>query len=295
MKSIVITGVSSGIGYGACTEFINRGYRVFGSVRKIKDARRLRNEFGDSFEPLLFDLTDHAAIQKEAARVTTILEGQNLTGLINNAGETQAGPLLHIPIEEVRKSFEVLVIGQLVVIQSFFPLLKVNSVKNHKPGRIVMISSTSGKLGFPFIGTYAGSKHALEGISKSLRVELQLYGIEVVVIGPGNIDTAIWDKHNLEIIDQYCGTDYQLPLQKMHLYLKKIIPSESIKLSIFSKKLANIFEAKRPKSRYVIVKNSFQHWVITHLISEKIRNKIVAQKLGLKPTPGYTISFNQSS
>lgn len=283
MKSVVITGVSSGIGYGASVEFINKGYRVFGSVRKKSDALRLKEELGDLFDPLCFDITDYAAIESEAVRVAEILGNQNLSGIINNAGEVQGGPLMHLPLDIVRKSFDVLVFGQIAVTKAFLPLLGANSTNIHKPGRIFMISSTSGKNAFPFAGPYAGSKHALEGISKSLRVELQMYGIDVVVIGPGNINTHIWRKQQKESIHPYRGTDYYTALNNMQNYLKERIPKESIDIMKFSKKLLKIFELKNPKTRYTIVKYSFKHWVINHLISEKTRNKLIAQKLGLLP------------
>jgi NAD(P)-dependent dehydrogenase (short-subunit alcohol dehydrogenase family) len=281
MKSIVITGVSSGIGNGACIEFINRGYQVFGSVRKKKDAIRLKNELGPLFVPLLFDLTDHNAIQRETERVSEILGGRTLDGLINNAGEAIGGPLMHVPIETIRRSFEILVIGQLAVTQSFLPLLGATQPKVSKPGRILMISSTSGKIGFPFVGPYAGSKHALEGLSKSLRAELLIYGIDVVVIGPGNINTSIWEKQNTTTINQYTETDYYNLLKNMNKYLKETVPNDSINLSDFSKKLVKIFEKKSPKPRYWITKNPLKHWVFTQLVPEKTRNKLVAYKLGL--------------
>lgn len=283
MKSVVITGVSSGIGYGATVEFINKGYRVFGSVRKKSDALRLKEELGDLFEPLCFDLTDYKAIESEAVRVAEILGNHNLSGIINNAGEVQGGPLMHLPLDIVRKSFDVLVFGQLAVTKAFLPLLGATSSNLHKPGRILMISSTSGKNGFPFTGPYAGAKHALEGISKSLRIELQIYGIEVIVVGPGNIQTPLWRKQEKESINHFRDTNYFIPLHNMHRYLKENIPKESITLRTFSKKLVQIFELKNPKTRYTIVKYSFKHWVVNHLISERIRNKLVAHKLGLLP------------
>lgn len=281
MKSIVITGVSSGIGYATSTEFIRNGYRVFGSVRKQEQAEMLKEELGPNFEPLLFDLTNHDAIQQEAERVESLLGGTQLRGLINNAGETQGGPLMHIPIENVRKNFEVLVIGQLAVTQAFLPLLGASNGRQVTPGKILMISSTSGKIAFPFAGPYASSKHAIEALSKSLRTELMLYGIDVIVIGPGNIKTKIWDKNGMETVSQYEQTDYHEPLLKMHEYLQNRIPKESLELEDFSKKLLQIFETPNPKARYTIVKNPIKNWIITHLIPQRLLDKLTAKKFGL--------------
>lgn len=281
MKSIVITGVSSGIGYATSSEFIRRGYRVFGSVRKEEHAKELREKLGPNFEPLLFDVTDHQAIVSEAQRVQSLLGGNLLDGLINNAGETQGGPLMHIPLEVVRKNFEVLVIGQLAVTQAFLPLLGATEKGNDKPGKILMISSTSGKIAFPFAGPYAGSKHAIEALSKSLRTELMLYGIDVIVIGPGNINTRIWEKNGLETVEKYQHTDYHEPLTKMHEYLQDTLPKESLELENFSKKLVTIFENPNAKARYTIVKNPIKNWIIRHLLPQRLLDKLTAKRLGL--------------
>ncbi len=282
MNNIVITGVSTGIGYGATTEFIKKGYRVFGSVRKEEDAERLKKEFGPNFEALIFDLTDSKTIKDEADRVKTIIGDDNLTGLINNAGATEGAPLMHIPLDQMRQNLEVLLIGQLAVTQSFLPLLGAGKNNKKAPGRIMMISSTSGKSGFPFVGPYATAKHALEGMSKSLRGELAMYGIDVIVVGPGNIKTAIWGKNKTETIEQYIETDYYKPLKNMHKYMQDLVPRDSLDLDVFSRKLIKIFEKKNPGTRYTVVNKPLNNWIIVNLIPEKVKNRIVAKIMGLK-------------
>jgi NAD(P)-dependent dehydrogenase (short-subunit alcohol dehydrogenase family) len=232
---------------------------------------------------LLFDITDQEAISKEAARVKAIMGNHNLAGLINNAGATEGGPLMHVPVDVMRKNFEVLVSGQLAVTQAFLPLLGASRDTSDKPGRIIMISSTSGKSGFPFVGPYATAKHAIEGLSKSLRAELVLYGIDVIVVGPGNIKTAIWEKNRPETIEQYRNTDYYVPLQNMHQYLKKMVPNDSLDLDVFSRKLVKIFEKKRPRPRYTVVNKPLKNWFILNIIPTGFKNRVVAGKIGLKP------------
>ncbi len=282
MKNIVITGVSSGIGYGATKEFINKGYMVFGSVRKQEDADRLKNEFGENFEALIFDITDNKSITAEAARVKAMIGDDNLIGLINNAGATEGAPLMHIPLNLLRENLEVLVVGQLAVTQAFLPLLGAGKENNKAPGRIIMISSTSGKSGFPFVGPYATAKHALEGMSKSLRGELTMYGIDVIVVGPGNIKTAIWGKNKAETIEQYRETDYYEPLKNMHKYMQDLVPRDSLDLDVFSRRLIRIFEKKNPGTRYTVVNKPLNNWIIVNLIPEKIKNRVVAKIMGLK-------------
>lgn len=282
MKNIVITGISTGIGYGATRAFIGKGYRVFGSVRREADAERLRNEFKENFIPLIFDLTDHEAVKMEAEKVGQLIGDEGLQGLINNAGATEGGPLMHFPLDKFRQQLEVLVTGQLAVTQAFLPLLGARRNYGPRPGRVVMISSTSGRSGFPFVGPYAASKHALEGLSKSLRAELLLYGIDVIVIGPGNVKTPIWEKQRAKSYEDYRESDYYDPLVKMGDYLKEMVPKDSIDLDVFSRKLVKIFEKKNPRLRYTLVNKPLNHFIISKVIPEKMKNRFMAGLFGLK-------------
>ncbi len=124
MKAILVTGASSGIGYGAVKEFAACGYQVFGSVRKEDDARRLTNEIGSNFTPLLLDVSDSQALQNAAQQVASMVGSRGLTGVINNAGIATSGPLIYQSIDEIRWQFEVNAIAPIAVIQAFFPLLE---------------------------------------------------------------------------------------------------------------------------------------------------------------------------
>src|SRR5689334_1429291 len=145
MKSVVVTGVSTGIGWGTARVLIRNGMHVFGSVRKQSDADRLANEFGGAFTPLLFDITDEAAVQAAAQLVRERLGGETLFGLVNNAGIATAGPLMHQPLEEFRYQIEVNLVGQLIVTRAFLPWLGTDRSLRGQPGRIVNISSVGGK------------------------------------------------------------------------------------------------------------------------------------------------------
>jgi NAD(P)-dependent dehydrogenase (short-subunit alcohol dehydrogenase family) len=161
MKSVVVTGASTGIGWGCAKVLIGKGFRVFGSVRKQADADRLANAFGANFVPVLFDVTDAAAAKAGAETVAAQLKGEPLFGLVNNAGIAVPGPLLHLDIDEFRHQLEVNVTGQLIVTQAFVPLLMAQPSHKEGPGRIVMISSVGGKNASPFVGAYNASKFAL--------------------------------------------------------------------------------------------------------------------------------------
>jgi len=161
MKSIVVTGVSTGIGWSITKVLIEAGFRVFGSVRKVQDAERLRKEFGEAFVPLIFDITDEAGVQSAAEQVRKQLNGEMLFGLVNNAGIAVPAPLMHQPTEDFRHQIEVNLIGALIVTKAFLPLLGSDRSLRGTPGRIINISSTAGKNANPFVGAYATSKHAL--------------------------------------------------------------------------------------------------------------------------------------
>ncbi len=164
MQSVVVTGVSTGIGWGTTKVLIQKGFRVFGSVRKSSDAERLSKEFGENFVPLIFDVTDEPAVQAAAQKVREQLNGETLFGLVNNAGIAVPGPLLFLPTDDFRHQLEVNLVSVLIVTKAFAPLLGSDRSLHGKPGRIINISSVGGKIGAPFLGAYAASKHGLEGI-----------------------------------------------------------------------------------------------------------------------------------
>ena len=215
MKYVLVTGVSTGIGYSAVKNLINSGYYVFGSVRNQEDADRLSSDFKDKFIPLIFDVTDEAAIEKAVEDVKTKLAGEELAALVNNSGIALGGPLQYLPTDIFRKQFEVNLFGVVSVTRSFLPLLGAYK-GSKKKGKIVMISSVSGKRSFPFVSPYTASKHALEALSDSLRREMMLYGIDVVIIEPGPIKTPIWDKAPSVEENPFLGTDYEPALRKFY-------------------------------------------------------------------------------
>lgn len=194
MRSVVITGASTGIGWASAKMLLDRGFRVFGSVRKQADADRLKGEFGANFTPLIFDVTDEAAVLAAAREVRGALNGETLTGLVNNAGIAVSGPVLELAADEFRRQMEVNFIGPIIATQAFGPLLGSDPALKGPKGRIVMISSVAGKNGNPMTSAYSASKHAIEGLSESLRRELMLFGIDVIIIAPGAVKTPIWSK-----------------------------------------------------------------------------------------------------
>ena len=279
MRSIVITGVSSGIGYGAAREFSRHGYRVFGSVRKEEDARRLRAELGANFVPLVFDVTDRAAVLGAAEEVGEVLGGSGLAGLVNNAGTAIGGPLMLQPLEEVRAHFEVNVVGLVSVTQAFLPLLGARRPRTHEPGRILNVGSVGGRIASPFIGAYAGTKHAVEGISDSLRRELLPYGIDVIVLEPGAVRTEIWDK-GAEHAGRYADTDYAASISRFGEYAAGLAKN-GYSPEKFGGIVREVFEKEKPKTRYAIVPGKFANFTVPRLLPDRWLDRIIARNVGL--------------
>ncbi len=280
MKSIVVTGASTGIGLGCVKVLVAKGFHVFGSVRKQQDADRLSAEFGDRFTPLVFDVTDASAVASAARSVAERLGGQTLFGLVNNAGIANPGPLLHIPVDAFRQQLEVNVTGQLIVTQAFAPLLGASpETRTATPGRICMMSSVGGKVGMPFVGPYNTSKFALEGLSESLRRELMLYGVDVIVIAPGAIATPIWEKADALDISAYEKTPYGPSVDKVKSYMtemgRKGFPPEKIGETVHT-----ALTAHKPKTRYVVTPDPLGNWLSLHM-PKRMVDKTIAKQLGL--------------
>jgi NAD(P)-dependent dehydrogenase (short-subunit alcohol dehydrogenase family) len=277
----VVTGASTGIGRAAVKVLVGHGWRVFPAVRKQADADSLRQEFGDKVEPLLFDVTEANAVQAAAAQVRARLGGQTLKGLVNNAGMGVGGPLMHQPLDEIRRVFEVNVFGAVTVSQAFIPLLGADKTLTGEPGRIVNITSVGGRLAPPFIGDYVMSKHALEAFTDSLRRELMLYGIDVIAIGPGAVVTPIWDKAEKTDTAPYAKTDYAPFLKKFLDYFitegRKGLPPERVGEAIYT-----ALTATKPKARYAVVQKALINWTIPRLLPKRTLDGIISKQLGLK-------------
>ncbi|HVU20649.1 MAG TPA: SDR family oxidoreductase [Rhizomicrobium sp.] len=279
MKSVVVTGSSTGIGWGATKVLIKKGFRVFGSVRKDVDGERLQKEFGPSFVPLKFDVTDAAAVNAAAETVSAALGGDTLFGLVNNAGIAVAGPLLYLKIDEFRHQLEVNVTGQVIVTQAFAPLLGADRSRKGAPGRIVMISSVGGKNANPFMGPYCASKFAVEGLSESLRRELMLFGIDVIVVAPGAVATPIWDKAEQVDVEQYANTPYLEPLKKIRAYMLERGP-KGLKPEKLGKAIYHALATANPKVRYTVSPDGLQD-MMTNILPKRTVDKFIGGQLGL--------------
>jgi NAD(P)-dependent dehydrogenase (short-subunit alcohol dehydrogenase family) len=207
VPSLVITGVSSGIGYETAKLAITKGARVFGSVRSATDGDRLKRELGSAYTPLIFDVRDEGAVRAEAARIKSLLSGHTLSGLVNNAAIGIPGPLELQSIQQIRDQIETNLLSVFIVTQAFLPHLGLDCSLKGKPGRIINISSLLGRIGVPFGTAVCASKFGLEGLSEALRRELRFIGIKVIVMGPSAVMTASHPELEL-LLGRYGGTVY---------------------------------------------------------------------------------------
>ena len=279
MQSVVVTGVSTGIGWGITKVLIQKGFRVFGSVRKTQDAERLSREFSSNFVPLIFDVTDEPAVQSAARQVREQLGGETLFGLVNNAGIAVPAPLIHIPTDEFRHQLEVNLVSVLIVTKAFVPLLGTDRSLKGQPGRIINISSVGGRNGGPFLGPYSASKHGLEGFSESLRRELMLYGIDVIIIGPGSIATPIWDKAEQADTSLFENTEYVEAARRVQKYMvedgRKGYPPEKVGEVVW-----HALTAAKPRVRYSVIPGSSFRRIIQMLLPKRVVDRIIARNLG---------------
>jgi NAD(P)-dependent dehydrogenase (short-subunit alcohol dehydrogenase family) len=278
MKNILITGVSTGIGYHLTKLFISKGFRVFGSVRKDADAEKLSEIFGPKFEPMVFDVTNASAVRTAYQKVENELEGAGLQGLINNAGIAVVGPVMYNTVDDYRRQFEVNLYGVVEITNTFLPLLGAKTDFSGKPGRIINISSVSGKIGFPFMSAYCASKFALEGFSDSLRRELMLHGIDVVVIGAGPVKTPIWEKS--EVSEAAMNSEYGPALKRFIEYTRKIAV-DAPEPEFMAKRIYRIYRKRKPRTRYAIQNKLVTSYIIPRfLLPPRVFDRIIGRLFG---------------
>ena len=280
MKHIVITGVSSGIGKSIALELLKGGYFIIGTVRNKSDSVEFYEKFPDNFKHIECDLTQPDSIKDACGQIKSFLGSNNLFGLINNSGIAIGGPLMHQSIEEIKSQFEVNLFGLINMTQELLPLLGASMPPRKTPGRIINMSSTNGKISFPYIGAYSATKFALEAISDALRYELNIYGIKVVLIEPGIIKTKIWDKAEEADITQYKNTDYFENMSDFKTEFVKI-GNKGLEPETVSTVVKKALEISTPKSRYVITNKYFSEWLLPRILPDKYLDSIIIKEVGL--------------
>jgi short-subunit dehydrogenase len=253
LKSIIVTGASSGIGKAAVIRLVQSGYQVFGLSRRNDQLLALSSELSsynlkdDQYFPVIFDITRYDKFEEVLNNILSISSEKTIFGLVNNAGYVEPGAIEDITIENLRAQFETNLFGLVEFTKEVLPLMM-----QRKEGRIVNVSSLSGLISFPLIGAYSATKHALEAISDALRMELWNTNIKVININPGVVETDIYRviRLKLAIIEKEKKSRFSNAYNK---YLNNIPCGLSAKI------VANVIDqairSSTPKHRYIIGSN----------------------------------------
>jgi hypothetical protein len=232
------------------------------------------------------DITDADAVHQASKHVSALIDDRNLIGLVNNAGIVVSGPLLYLRPSEYRRQLEVNMISPLVVIQAFAPLLGTDKKRQGPAGRIVNISSTGAKVAIPLIGGYSSSKAGLEGMSDALRQELMLFGIDVVIIEPGTVNTALYDKGEKEDLSEFQPTEYWEAVENFQKFIVNEARTNGLPPERLGEAVYLALSAAKPKARYAVVPQRFKNWTLPRLLPTRMVDAQLAKLLGItKPQP----------
>lgn len=251
IKTALITGVSTGIGYSIAESLQHTGWLVYGTVRNTSDLEKLQNQWGESFIGLVLDVCQVADEMAMALKpLTNQLGDRKLDALIHNAGVAHGGPLVFQEESSIRQIFETNVLGIWKLTRLLYPHLGEGS-------RILMMSSVSGRVVTPFVGAYAASKFALEALTDAYRVELGMLGIKVISIQPGPVKTPIWQKaRQIQISTSGTPYDHLLALQE-----KFIANAErnGLETEAVVRVVRRALRAPHPRTRYLVTNKA---WLI---------------------------------
>ncbi|HEU0026419.1 MAG TPA: SDR family oxidoreductase [Ktedonobacterales bacterium] len=249
--AVLVTGASSGMGKACALLLSQAGYTVFAGVRKERDAQMLTQAGSSRLIPVILDVTDENTIAEAYRTIHETVGDAGLVGLVNNAGVGVTAPIELVPLDELRRQFEINVIGQVAVTQAFLPLIRAAR------GRIINVGSVGGKITLPFGGPLCSSKYAIESINDALRMELRPWGIHVALVAPGSIHTPAVDKlvtdseamvsaFSPEGKARYAAT-YRAFVQA---FLK--LEEEGVSPDVMAQTVYHALTARAPKARYPV-------------------------------------------
>lgn len=281
-RAVLITGASSGIGAACALSLSARGFRVYAGVRCEADGERLAADAAGELLPVCLDVTDPAQIDAVAAQVRHERGEQGLGGLVNNAGILVSSPMEFVAAEPLRRQFEVNIFGTVAVTQAALPLLR----QGH--GRIVTIGSIAGRAAPPYFGPYAATKHALEAITDSLRMELRHWGIQVSIVEPDAVATPIWDKLQsapehppVDLVPEakrLYGDEFAAMMEASRAMDRRAMPVDRVVRAVH-----HALTARRPKTRYPLgFRTRLAGWAVSR-VPDRIRDWYMLRELGLEP------------
>ena len=281
MKTVIITGASTGIGRSTAEHLAAKGWQVFAGVRKLEDGEPLVAA-NKNIIPILLDVTQAEQVNAAVDTVRTALNGQKLAGLVNNAGIANMGPLAVQPLDQFKAHFDVNVFGLLRASQAFAPLLGMDESLEGPAGRIVNITSVGGKLASPFLGAYTATKHAVESMTDSLRRELVIFGIDAIAVGPGAVKTPIWDKAEKDNSgNPYSNSPWAKPIEK---FSETMLEGGRTGLApeVIAQTIEHALTARKPKARYAPVPNKLTNFTLPMLLPKRTVDGFFWKRFGLQ-------------
>lgn len=264
--AVLVTGASTGIGAATVRRLADDGRRVFGTVRRAEDETAVR-ETGAT--PLRLDVTEPGTVEEARRTVDRELDGTPLWGLVNNAGIPAGGPVETMDLDRFRQLLDVNVLGAVRVTKAFLPDLRISN------GRIVMMSSISGRISIPYMSAYSASKHALEAVSDSLRRELRPHGVDVVVVEPGAVRTPIWEKGRDADREVWRGTVYEDAMDRFLEYAMRR-GREGMEPEVVADAVAGVLESRRPPVRLPVVAGERLRFHLLRLLPDRLVDRLVS-------------------
>ena len=263
-KVVIVTGASSGIGKATAMQLINEGHTVYGAARRVEKMSELVFAGGKA---VAMDLTNRKQVHTEIQKIIKT-EGR-IDVLVNNAGYAVYGPIEEVSHEKAKEQFEVNLFGLAEATKGVLP-----AMRKQKSGSIINVSSIGGKIYGPMGAWYHATKHALEGWSDCLRVEVNPFGIDVVIVEPGVINTGFADAmdHKMDVED---GGPYQAFKTAMTNMMKNTSnPKQSSHPSVIAQSISKAIKSKKPKTRYLAGKMAKQTLLARKLLSDKAFDKM---------------------
>lgn len=274
-KIALITGASSGIGLLTAVELAKAGFQVVASMRDLSRRNGLEQRAGNAgvrryIDVRRLDVTDFPVIPSFVEGV--VRDHGRVDVLINNAGFAMAGFAEDLTLGEIRTQFETNFFGQIAVIKAVLP-----TMRTQRSGHIIIVSSISGLHGAMGISSYSASKHALEGWSESLWMELGPLGIKVVLVEPGSFQTDIWTRN---VVLGQKTQDGSSPNRergaKMRARVQALTKGDPI---VVARAIARIAQDPNPKLRYVVGTDAHVQLWLKRVLPWKWHEKLVAKML----------------
>ena len=292
-KVVIITGASSGIGRATSIKLVKSGYQVFGLARRYNHTLSELYSSSDPlsiaykeelFIPIQFNIARPESFEKTVSDIILKAKDNTISGLVNNAGYVEPGAVEDITMNHLRDQFETNFFGHVGFTKAVLPImLKGSRTSTAFGGRIVNVSSIAGLISLPLIGAYSATKHALEAISSSLRMELWNTNIKIITVNPGVIETDIYDVLKAKVDAMITEkNDNNIESRFVAAYRKYFNKQNysGLKASVVADVIYESLSSSNPKYRYIIGSTKEKLAIrLRPIIPDSLFHSIVARQI----------------